>query len=283
MKWRPETLQIMDETVTDYTVNSYGGETTLEIDNLTLSPASSIRISIQAEFDETATAGTVYSNQGRLDYTNFSGIASLLLSCDRYTAGCAPTSVTTGPAAVRRSPAEVTYSADKSTYNPGDDITVRINIENKDNTGISDVSLSISCNDAFDVGTQSFSSGNLGTIQSLREEAGINNFTVSDITLPPMAAGWIEFTVKAPTRANLEKVFKEDGTAMLDINGNITDDPNKQAVFPLLINYNFFSEGSDKCEEAAFLNANGEIQVPYNETSRAWIIGNKHISGFPKQ
>jgi hypothetical protein len=278
MKWRPETLQIAD--ATGYTVNSYGGETTLEVNDLTLSPASSIRISIQAEFDETAAASTVYSNQGWLDYTNFSGVNASLLGCDRYTTnGCAPTPVTTSSATARVAPVEVTYTINKSTYNPGDSIIIRINIENDNSISIDDVSLSVSYNNAFTTLPQHFSSYNSTGTLSLQETG---SFSISGITLQQGAAGWIEFALKAPTRANLEKVV--DGTGnMLDKNGNITIEPNKQAVFPLLINYNFFSAGSDKCEEAAFLNANGEIQVPYNETSRAWIIGNKHISGFPKQ
>jgi hypothetical protein len=277
MKWLEESLQISD-TLSNYQVNSYAGQDTLFIRGLTIPPASSVRISAQAFFNDTATANTVYSNQGLIEYKNFSDQDRSLSSCDRYTLNaCAPTSITTSPIMTRAIDIEVVPSSDKSTYSPERDIVIRLKINNANIEPISGVALEVSFNEEFTYLTQPGTkfSNLTGTVAF---DLGQGNLNVTNITLPSNEGGLIEFTVKAPLKEGLKKVYDEEGN-MLDADGNITDDPDKQAIFPLQVVYSFTYSGSDKCMENAFLNANGEIQVPYSNKARAYIISNKHVTG----
>ncbi|MDR2056840.1 MAG: hypothetical protein LBP83_00870 [Dysgonamonadaceae bacterium] len=282
MKWHAESLQISDTLAANYQVNAYADQKVLSITGLTIHPASSTRISASAFFDENATASTTYSNQSSIEYKNFSGFDKSLLSCDRYiTGGCAPTSVVTSSVTTRTLPVELMHETNKSVYGAKDNITIRVRINNPNNS-IAGVVLNISYNEAFTYNTSSplRSSPNINGIVTLNSEPGILN--VTGITLPDNTEGWFEFDLKAPEKDNLEKVFNENGD-MVDVDGNVVTDPKLQAIFPLLVGYSFTATTSDKCMEMTFLNASGEIQIPYNIASKAYIISNKHVTGIPKR
>jgi hypothetical protein len=283
MKWRAESLQISDTVSTNYQVNAYANENSLAITGLTIPATASIQISAQAFFDENATENTVYSSRGLIEYVNLNGLNKSLTSCDRYTLNaCASTSVATSPTSIRVIPVEVRDSVNKSTYGLGNDIVIRLKIKNENAQVVENIALNISYNEAFTYSTQQpvrYSTNLYGTMTF---ESAVGVLSITSITLPSSAEGWIEFTLKAPAKTDLEKVYDEDGN-MLDVNGNITTDPNKQAIFPLLVGYNFSYDGIDECVEAAFLDANGEIQIPYNNRAKAYIMSNKHVTSKPKQ
>jgi hypothetical protein len=279
MKWEAESLQLADLPSDDnHTVNDYGGGTLLEISGLIVPAASSIRISARAVFDENATASTTYTSQGKISYKNFYETSKELESCDRYTANsCAPTSVTTNANETRVKPVVVVHTESRSSYSPNNNIRIRFEINNVNPLGIGDVALDVSFNEAFTYLTGSERFDNLtGTVTF---DGGNGNFNITNLTLPQGNA-WFDFVLTAPSKNNLEGLVDNYGN-MLDVNGNITADEKQQAILPLLVEYSFSYSGGDKCEENAISGANGEIQIPYSNKQRAYIIGNKHVSGFP--
>jgi hypothetical protein len=150
------------------------------------------------------------------------------------------------------------------------------------------VALEVSFNEAFaySANRSGIRSSDLEATIPLTGDLEAGNFSVTNITLPTNSSNqddwnWIKFTVKAPAKEGLEKVYDEDGNP-LDAEGNPTDEDH-QAIFPLQVVYSFTYSGSDKCIENAFLNANGELQIPYNNRARAYIISNKHVTSKGKK
>jgi hypothetical protein len=279
MKWEAESLQLADLPPEDnHTANDYAGGTLLEISGLIVPAASSIRISARAIFDENATASTTYTSQGKISYKNFYETPKELGSCDRYTANsCAPTSVTTNADETRVKPVVVVHTESLSSYSPSNNIRIRFEINNVNPQGIGAVALDVSFNEAFTYLTGSERFDNLtGTVTF---DGGSGNFNITNLTLPQGGA-WFDFVLTAPSKTNLERLVDKDGN-MLDVDGNITTDEKQQAILPLLLDYSFSYSGNDKCEENAISGANGEIQIPYTNKQRAYIIGNKQVSGFP--
>jgi uncharacterized repeat protein (TIGR01451 family) len=278
MRWVEESFQVQETLATNFQINSYGGQDALMINGLTLPPASFMQFTAAAFFDGSASAATSYSNRGLIEYKNPGGANRSLVSCDRYSAnGCATTTVTTSPVTVRVIPVVAGHSADKSAYKPGDRIRVRLKIHNDDSAAISDVGLNVIYNEAFTCLLPSVQwSGSLTGGMVLKVEAG--NLRLADMTLPQDEESWVEFELEAPAKSGLEKVFDESGS-MLDVEGNVVSSPEQQAVFPLLIDYGFSASAGDRCIEIAFLNANGRIEIPYNNKAKAYIIGNKQVSG----
>ncbi|MCL2511240.1 MAG: hypothetical protein FWF09_04240, partial [Bacteroidales bacterium] len=261
MLWEKNSLSINDINIENAIISNYGGTETLTIENLTLLPNVTTIFRARAYFKMDAAAGE-YSNRAQFNYE--SNITPLcIISCDRMSAGCEPTTVTALPAPDRMFPLEiVSFSADKSHYKANDIVKVTIVINNPNPQPIAQVALDVIYNEEFNYQPESLTSdiSGIGVPELYRDdETGLplGGFSLTGkgtgFIIAPSGQHTISFQLKAPSALMPE--YDYDGKVMLDENGDTL-------YTPLSIAFEFgtLSE-EDDCSASVFYDAYGEIEI----------------------
>ncbi|MCL2510769.1 MAG: hypothetical protein FWF09_01825, partial [Bacteroidales bacterium] len=263
MLWEKNSLSINDINIENAIISNYGGTETLTIENLTLLPNVTTIFRARAHFKMDAAAGE-YSNRARFDYKTEDGFPSYLLSCDRMSAGCEPTTVTALPAPDRMFPLEiVSFSADKSLYKATDTITVTIVINNPNPQPLAHVAFDVIYNEEFYYQPESLTSdiSGIGVPELYRDdETGLplGGFSLTGtkgtgFIIVPAGQYTLSFKLEAPSALMPE--YDYDGNEMFDENGDAR-------YTPLSIAFEFgtLSE-EDDCSASVFYDAYGEIEI----------------------
>ena len=259
MKWAAESIALDTVNVLHnqaIKLNNYGGSNTLTIDSLLIPGTTTVRLRAIAELDEDAPTGN-YNNEAVISYDK--GVlnpAGELISVNRETLDVN----TTFHATQQEKSAQVQVSAiiDKQKYNPDDEITVTININNPNTIPLTEMYLDVDFNENFTyvVGslevTETIESTSICALADLHTIffAGDCGSDYSGFILPPGESA-ITFKVKAPTEEVL--IFEENAQ------GEPTECKETLAIF-----YTFSSEMDDLCLIEAVSQMEGSVLIPHN-------------------
>lgn len=268
MKWVFNSLSVNDSLVALATVNSYGGNDTLRIDNLIVPGGSTLTFRASAVFDEEATSGA-YSNQASITYESNLTIGTYvtLKSCDRLSTGCMPTVTNATAPPDRPKNVQLTeFKTNMSCYKEDKTVIVTIKVNNPNTTSFSDTDLEISFNEEFSytANSLSYSGGTLGTVTNVQGAIFAEGFTI------PSGESTITFQIKAPTTDKLILQTDKNGNPILDAKGN-------PLIEPLDIIIEFASASEDVCSQGALTSLNGAFEIPYC-ISKECIISNKNVT-----
>lgn len=272
MKWLIGSLSLDEGVAQNAVINTYGGASFLKIDNMVVPGSSTFTFRARAIFDEDAPAGT-YKNRGSLTYErivdgNTTDVS--LVSCDRLTPGCEETQ--TNAAAVTDKPQRLTvdeYKADMSCYRESKRITMTIKINNPNTYPITNGIFEAYFNNEFRYVANSLKCTTIsfGTVTDEYPDGSIsadNGFSI------PSGSHTITFQIDAPAKADLENETDENGTVVLDDNG----DP---VIAGLNVGFDIDSDTEDVCMQGSTSNLSGVLDIPYC-LSKPCIISNKNVT-----
>jgi len=260
MRWINNSLYIHADNIVGAAINSYAGDSVLSITGLTLPGGETTVFTARAYFDTTAVAGN-YTNRAQIDYEriiNNIPVSESLYSCDHLLLGCAPTTVVALPTGDRELPLDIIdFTLDNPCYQPGDEITATIILNNPNSTPVTQAALNVIYNEEFHYKSASLAGNitNMGTpdFGGVTEEG---EFTFVGTTgtgfAIPVDTSTISFTFIAPQV--LEPDYNPDGTLRTDENG----DP---LFAPFSISFDFTSLAEEVCAFAAFSEAYGDAMV----------------------
>ncbi|GBU08209.1 hypothetical protein AwDysgo_15400 [Bacteroidales bacterium] len=270
MKWLSQSLSLEESIELQASVNKYGGSNQLNIGNLIVPGATTLRFRARAVFDDTALAGD-YENRANISYIGDGG-ASNLQSCDPFiSADCRATItkvINTGAQLLGIKVLE--YKVSKSCYVGEDsDLLVTIKLDNPNPITMPGAELSLGFNEEFTYVAGSLSTSlNLSSPASIDMESGainIENFNL------PTGQSTLSYKLKSPAVGDLVKE--------LDADGNIILNPttNNPEIIALDIDFDLSVNTDDDCLFSAFSNANGAISLDFCQFKKN-IISNKMIT-----
>ena len=271
MKWLHNSLSVDAENITNATIHSYAGTDTLKIDGLTLLGGETTLFRARAYFDISATEGD-YTNRARIIYERIENnvpVPDTLFSCDRMTAGCAPTTVKALPAGERLKPLETDgFTLDKTCYAAGDTVMATITVTNPNTVPVNQASLYVDYNEEFSYNTGSLTTALLvGTPDVYIGGGGfmLDGLSNTGFTIP-VGTYAISFKLIAP--ATLEQDVDAD-------NNPIVDEHGYPVYPPLGISFGFETMSEDECADEAFREAYGDIEAEAKPD--VFFLGPKHI------
>lgn len=294
--WDPNLIYIADIakedvnfklTVSDYLVA--GDKRILQIDNLTVpGSADPFIFTAQAKFiDDDIVVGNDYENQAWLRTTmiveNMPVEIDPQPSADYYRGDGFKSRTHVKDGGARLSPITVVVEKNRDCYGATNEILITLKVNNPNPDDVTDMLFDVDYNEEFEYVNNSLSSSITGipTNPTFEMDGGVKVpglFYLEGFTLPGNTISTFTFKVKAPIKSALEKEFDENGNP-IDWDGNILTVPfneDDQAVVDLLVGYSLDTDMDDYCISSAFVNANGEIIIPFC-LSKECIITNRML------
>lgn len=278
-------------------INNYAGSGLLSVENMLIPGGAELTFRATAIFNDNITIanpeGELYGEKAHIEYKYIVDGGEKdgdLWSCDMNGGTIDDNCLTkTRVYQVDNRPKalevlEFSTKPGKSCFEADSEIEFTIKVNNPNPT-LTDVGLDMNFTEGFTLVNNKITSSNVNmgnpVDENLAEGETAFNGTISyeNFSLPN-GVSTFTFKIKVPDEANLPQLYDNQGNPLVD-------DQNNPLAAPLEVGFDFYSEASGDCLEAATANLSGtkELSLCSATTSKARkaVISNKHITAKIKK